>query len=85
MSILNDPRLVNLSIHRNTRNTRKGIMAFACMENVRPSANALGAIRESRVRLDEIFYSGKLFSIVDKLRNLCYAIDSANAEESETA
>jgi len=84
MSILNDSRLVNLSIHRNTRNTRKGIMAFACMENVRPSANALSAIRESRVRLDEIFYSGKLFSLVDKLRNVCYAIDAANAEENET-
>ena len=86
MSILNDPNLVNLSIHRNTRNTRKGIMAFACMENVRPSANALSAIRESRVRLDEIFYGGKLFDIAAKLRDVCYGIDSANAgDDAENA
>ena len=81
MSILNDPNLVNLSLHRNTRNTRKGIMAHACMENVRPSADALNKIRQSRESLDSIFYGGKLLDIAAKLRDVCYGIDSANAEE----
>lgn len=81
MSIINDPNLVNLSLHRNTRNTRKGIMAHACMETVRPSAVALDKIRQSRESLDGIFHSGKLFDIAARLRDVCYGIDSANAEE----
>ena len=65
-------------LKRGERRRAEGELAGAILGLPRPYANALSEIRLSRERLDAMH--GAVLDIAPRLRNLCWAIDAANAE-----
>ena len=61
-----------------TRRTASGDLAGALLDLPTSTRGALAGIRASRERLDSLH--GRVLDLAPRLRDLCWAIDAANAE-----
>ena len=65
-------------LKRGQRTPHEGALAGALYRLHSDCASALGAVRESRERLDALH--GRVLDITPRLRDLCWAIDAAEAQ-----
>ena len=65
-------------LKRGERRPHEGALAGALYRLHSDCASALGAVRESRERLDSLH--GRVLDLAPRLRDLCWAIDAASAE-----
>ena len=65
-------------LKRGERRPHEGALAGALYRLHSDYASALGAVRESRERLDALH--GRVLDITPRLRDLCWSIDAAEAQ-----
>ena len=65
-------------LKRGERRTGEGEVAGALLALTATPGSALAAVRASRERLDSLH--GRVLDLAPRLRDLCWAIDAANAE-----
>ena len=76
-----DPRLVNRSLHRNTRRSNEGEAAFAILSAPVPLRETAKNVNADEERVATLH--GRVLDLAPRLRDLCWAIDAANAEPEE--
>ena len=70
-------------LKRGERRPHEGEASGAILALTAPLQPTLAAIRESRERLDSLH--GRVLDLAPRLRDLCWAIDAAEAQEREKA
>ncbi len=75
--------LLNRWNRRGERTPVEGALAGGILSEIGATESALADVRASRERLDSLH--GSVLDLVPRLRNLCWAIDAANAESEQPA
>jgi hypothetical protein len=75
--------LQNRANRRGERRPVEGALAVGLLADVGATEKALAGVRACRERLDAMH--GVVLDIAPRLRDLCWAIDAANAEANEVS